>query len=102
MISLILTVGCITNYQKWKDWKSNNCQPNFRTSVKPDPTKSCGPYKPDYNVNTEESKHLRWNRPTFDQGNHDTIGMIAVNSDGRIAVGTSTNGANHKIPGYSF
>ena len=26
--------------------KANNCQPNFRKSVAPDPTQSCGPYKP--------------------------------------------------------
>jgi len=26
--------------------------------------------------------------------------MIAIDSKGRIAGGTSTNGANHKVPGY--
>ena len=26
--------------------KAANCQPNFRKAVKPDPLKSCGPYKP--------------------------------------------------------
>ena len=26
--------------------KAANCQPNFRKAVKPDPSKSCGPYKP--------------------------------------------------------
>jgi len=30
---------------------------------------------------------------------HDTIGMIAIDVNGRMASGTSTNGANHKIPG---
>lgn len=28
------------------------------------------------------------------------IGMIAIGQDGHVAAGTSTNGANHKIPGY--
>jgi N4-(beta-N-acetylglucosaminyl)-L-asparaginase len=29
---------------------------------------------------------------------HDTIGMVVVR-DGSVACGTSTNGANHKVPG---
>lgn len=31
--------------------------------------------------------------------NHDTIGVIAIDSNGHIAAGTSTNGARNKIPG---
>ncbi|CAH0629054.1 unnamed protein product [Chrysodeixis includens] len=31
--------------------------------------------------------------------NHDTIGMVATDSDGNLAAGTSTNGAKFKIPG---
>ena len=30
----------------WNNWKNNNCQPNFRRNVQPDPTTSCGPYTP--------------------------------------------------------
>ena len=30
---------------------------------------------------------------------HDTIGMVAIDVNGNLASGTSTNGANHKIPG---
>ena len=33
-------------------------------------------------------------------GNHDTIGMVALDKNGKIAAGTSTNGASFKIPGY--
>ena len=33
-------------------------------------------------------------------GNHDTIGMIALDDNGHVAAGTSTNGASFKIPGY--
>lgn len=36
----------------------------------------------------------------FSSKNHDTIGMIVINDEGHIVAGTSTNGANHKIPGY--
>jgi len=32
-------------------------------------------------------------------GNHDTIGMIAIDYFGNIASGTSTNGASFKVPG---
>jgi isoaspartyl peptidase/L-asparaginase-like protein (Ntn-hydrolase superfamily) len=32
-------------------------------------------------------------------GNHDTIGMIAIDADGNVASGTSTNGATFKISG---
>ena len=28
-----------------------------------------------------------------------TVGMIVIDAQGRIACGTSTNGADHKIPG---
>lgn len=35
----------------------------------------------------------------FDEHNHDTIGQIALQSDGRMAVGMSSNGARHKIAG---
>lgn len=35
-----------------------------------------------------------------DVDHHDTIGMIAINKDGNIAAGTSTNGATFKITGY--
>ncbi len=30
----------------WNIWKNNSCQPNFRRNVEPDPTTSCGPYRP--------------------------------------------------------
>ena len=36
---------------------------------------------------------------SINEGNHDTIGMIAMDSVGNIAAGTTTNGANHKVPG---
>ncbi|KAJ1525931.1 hypothetical protein ONE63_009119 [Megalurothrips usitatus] len=38
-------------------------------------------------------------RAVVDPWNHDTIGMVAMDSEGRLAAGTSTNGARHKIPG---
>jgi len=89
----------------YTDWKQNNCQLNFWKKVLPDPTKSCGPYKPanidpDYRLWQDQTKHAqRPANPEAGSGNHDTIGMIAIDSKGNMAVGTTTNGANHKVPG---
>jgi isoaspartyl peptidase/L-asparaginase-like protein (Ntn-hydrolase superfamily) len=79
----------------YEDWKQNNCQPNFWTHVVPDPSKHCGPYRPiqEYDENTNPSFY------EIDSRFHDTIGMIAIDRNKNIAVGTSTNGATHKIPG---
>ncbi|KAF4636313.1 hypothetical protein G7Y89_g1785 [Cudoniella acicularis] len=38
-------------------------------------------------------------RNQFNEHNHDTIGQIALQSDGRMAIGMSSNGAKHKIAG---
>jgi len=78
--------------KQWEDWKEKNCQPNFWKSVQPDPTKYCGPYSP-----TDKKSHEA--EITFDEGNHDTIGLIVIGKYGNIAAGTSTNGATFKITG---
>jgi N4-(beta-N-acetylglucosaminyl)-L-asparaginase len=82
--------------EEYQQWEENNCQPNYWKpgTVSPDPSKSCGPYKPE-----ELPNEHNLNRPPIDSSNHDTIGMIAIDALGRIACGTSTNGASHKIPG---
>ncbi|CAL5223730.1 g6289 [Coccomyxa viridis] len=107
------------------DWKAANCQPNFRKAVHPDPTKSCGPYKPLSRAELssaplrkrdegaalprglQEEDHLK--RTGREAGpdlvtrvsrkSHDTISMVALDREGNIAAGSSTNGASHKIPG---
>uniref|UniRef100_A0A671PYM8 N(4)-(Beta-N-acetylglucosaminyl)-L-asparaginase n=1 Tax=Sinocyclocheilus anshuiensis TaxID=1608454 RepID=A0A671PYM8_9TELE len=63
-------------------------------NVFPDPSKSCGPYKP-------KAKLWKPKNPNgnFDPSSHDTIGMIAIGKNGQVAAATSTNGATHKIPG---
>ncbi|KAK8386484.1 hypothetical protein O3P69_010839 [Scylla paramamosain] len=81
-----------------EEWLRNNCQPNFWVNVSPDPTTSCGPYQPsNASKNTKESTAKEGGN--FSQLNHDTIGMIALDSQGHIAGGTSTNGVRNKIPG---
>ena len=80
-------------------WRQNNCQPNYWRAVTPDPQKSCGPYKP-LSLKKKNSDHLQQRRTHLvDRTHHDTIGAVAIDAQGRIASGTSTNGATHKIPG---
>mmetsp|Transcript_1783 Transcript_1783/g.2326 ORF Transcript_1783/g.2326 Transcript_1783/m.2326 type:complete len:164 (-) Transcript_1783:210-701(-) len=50
--------------------------------------------KPDYK---KEPHHLASTK--HERYGHDTIGMVAIDKDGNIACGTTTNGAAYKIPG---
>uniref|UniRef100_A0A671V8S1 N(4)-(Beta-N-acetylglucosaminyl)-L-asparaginase n=1 Tax=Sparus aurata TaxID=8175 RepID=A0A671V8S1_SPAAU len=77
----------------FSEWLKGNCQPNYRKNVFPDPSKSCGPYKP-------RAALKQHKRPQHaNTRSHDTIGMIALDRDGHVAAGTSTNGMTHKVPG---
>lgn len=64
-------------------------------NVEPDPTRFCGPYEP----RDANSVYGHMYSAEFNSQNHDTIGMIAIDAQGNIAAGTSTNGARFKIPG---
>ncbi|CAG2102549.1 unnamed protein product [Medioppia subpectinata] len=75
------------------DWKANKCQPNFWLNVMPDPKNSCGPYKQVKRDVPNTGKHL------INRENHDTIGIVAMDRNGSLAVGTSTNGLRHAISG---
>ncbi|XP_070769621.1 N(4)-(beta-N-acetylglucosaminyl)-L-asparaginase isoform X1 [Enoplosus armatus] len=77
----------------FSQWLKGNCQPNYRKNVFPDPSKSCGPYKPRGTLTQNKSAQHDITR------SHDTIGMIALDRDGHMAAGTSTNGLTHKVPG---
>lgn len=66
----------------YEEWVKNGCQPNFWVNGS-----SC-------NNDSAEPIHN-----SFDEHNHDTIGQIALQTDGRMAVGMSSNGARHKIAG---
>lgn len=59
----------------------------------PDPRESCGPYEPIEANDVERDME-------FSSENHDTIGMIILDRNGKLVAGTSTNGARFKIPGY--
>ncbi|XP_015241317.1 PREDICTED: N(4)-(beta-N-acetylglucosaminyl)-L-asparaginase isoform X2 [Cyprinodon variegatus] len=74
-------------------WLKGNCQPNYRKNVNPDPLKSCGPYGPvAMQTQCNGVRHVNIH-------SHDTIGLIAIDKDGHMAAGTSTNGLTHKVPG---
>uniref|UniRef100_A0A1A8KZC9 N(4)-(Beta-N-acetylglucosaminyl)-L-asparaginase n=1 Tax=Nothobranchius kuhntae TaxID=321403 RepID=A0A1A8KZC9_NOTKU len=77
----------------FSQWLKGNCQPNYRKNVTPDPSKSCGPYRPE--AIQAQNKRAR----PVNIHSHDTIGMIALDKKGNMAAGTSTNGLTHKIPG---
>ncbi|KAK0158076.1 hypothetical protein PV327_011159, partial [Microctonus hyperodae] len=65
-------------------------------NVSPDPLKFCGPYT---NVKSSIRSLQTTHFPNSDENNHDTIGVVVLDSRGHIAAGTSTNGAKFKIPG---
>jgi N4-(beta-N-acetylglucosaminyl)-L-asparaginase len=110
--------------QIWKTWQGENCQPNMRRNVSPDPTKSCGPYKPNPSRASQmfapvsparahhreptrgmSRRHRNTNRDDvrdrsrsgISEANHDTIGMIVIDANGNMAAGTSSNGISHKV-----
>lgn len=70
----------------YKEWVGNGCQPNFWVDGR-----GCGDSSG--SIAGEQRRHWASER------NHDTIGQIALQSDGRMAIGMSSNGARHKIAG---
>ncbi|KAK4351173.1 hypothetical protein RND71_030486 [Anisodus tanguticus] len=88
--------------EKWTKWKENYCQPNFRKNVIP--RDDCGPYHPNGPsirrcMMDNEPRPNEFGSVNVGLHSHDTISMAVIDQVGRIAVGTSTNGATFKIPG---
>jgi len=77
-----------------EEWVANNCSPNFWT----DPTKVTCPSSKISNIISNQMEKMA-RALQVDEHNHDTIGQIALQADGRMAVGMSSNGARHKIAG---
>lgn len=82
--------------QMLRVWKAMECQPNFWQNVYPDPTKSCGPYRP---LSTPQRNIPSRYPREIDRYHHDTLGMVVVDATGNVSAGTSTNGARFKVPG---
>jgi len=89
----------------WYNWKyKTDCQPNYWEDVTPNNTRACGPYQPlppseKKSRDARKTKGKKEGNPHVTYDNHDTIGMVVIDTEGNIASGTSTNGLNHKIPG---
>ncbi|TNN70844.1 putative N(4)-(beta-N-acetylglucosaminyl)-L-asparaginase [Liparis tanakae] len=84
-VKLVFTLGQIGVMAAFLKGQKHN--------VLPDPSTSCGPYKPRPTAG-------RSKRPQgANTRSHDTIGMVALDRDGHMAAGTSTNGLTHKVPG---
>uniref|UniRef100_A0A914UIU4 N(4)-(beta-N-acetylglucosaminyl)-L-asparaginase n=1 Tax=Plectus sambesii TaxID=2011161 RepID=A0A914UIU4_9BILA len=82
-------------------WKAGHCQQNFRKDVLPNPRTSCGPYHPKRSAAEFDSQAQKATESANNEitSNHDTIGMVIIDANADVSVGTSTNGATHKIPG---
>lgn len=65
--------------QMHQEWLDNNCQPNFWVNVTPDPTTSCGPYKPINGIKHTKAATAQEGR-NFNRFSHDTIGMLAIDA----------------------
>uniref|UniRef100_A0A158R4N6 N(4)-(beta-N-acetylglucosaminyl)-L-asparaginase n=1 Tax=Syphacia muris TaxID=451379 RepID=A0A158R4N6_9BILA len=80
-----------------RNWVQSHCQPNFRRNVVPDPKYNCGPYKPLKIEGVVSNKQEKYNK--LKSNGHDTMGIIVMDTNSDITIGTTTNGANHKIVG---
>lgn len=91
------SISTTRNEEMINEWRNKSCQPNYWVNVFPSPEGSCGPYEKISPLPKSEIFQIS-NSPVNEQ-NHDTIGMIAIDKNSNIAVGTSTNGLTYKIPG---
>jgi N4-(beta-N-acetylglucosaminyl)-L-asparaginase len=92
----------------YESWVDANCQPNFYQNLE-GCQDSCGPYPPPKGLASSEHgapsgpyprKVSRKHMPWASKEEHDTIGMVAIDADGNMACGTTTNGASHKVPNH--
>eukprot|EP01084_Bolivina_argentea_P054805 100494_1 len=88
--------------ESWKlhqEYLDDNCQPNSWQNVI-DFNTSCPPYTPiPFNYSDIFMSKRYVNKKEWNLGDHDTIGMIGIDSNGYMSIGTSTNGGTNKIPG---
>jgi N4-(beta-N-acetylglucosaminyl)-L-asparaginase len=83
--------------RRCQEWRERGCQGNYRVGVQPDPSTSCGPYTP---LPAKGSyAEFAAAEDVTGQLSHDTISMVVIDKDGKMAAGTSTNGASFKVPG---
>lgn len=90
-----------------EEWRREGCRTgSYRRNVVVDSGEGegggggCGPFVPVPERELGNAGGLGESmRSGEERGGHDTISMIAIGKDGRMAAGSSTNGASHKVPG---
>src|SRR3990167_3915152 len=84
----------------YANWVAGNCTPNYWTDQN---YANCPPFEAESLSQMKDTRHLlgkqRKSLGEVNKGNHDTIGMVVIDSDGNLACGTSTNGKQYKIHG---
>lgn len=79
-----------------RQWKENNCQPNYFRNVVPAPNTSCPPFKPatldaarggdaSLYIRTESDRREQRIEALITRQNHDTIGMVVLGDKGDMA-----------------
>lgn len=86
--------------EAYATWRRGNCQPNYFRDME-GVDSSCPPYAASLPSNASAARggKRRLTAAHVSRFDHDTIGMVVVDSGGDIATGTSTNGANFKVAG---
>jgi N4-(beta-N-acetylglucosaminyl)-L-asparaginase len=108
-LAMVPNLSTPDSLKMYQSWVANDCQPNFRRAVRPDPLHSCGPYRPytTYSPYSPIDPLLDGPLKTVTRNRaqqqavvvQDTISAIALDVKGSMAVACSTNGAIHKVPG---
>lgn len=83
-----------------EEWRGEGCKKgSYRRNVRRGEA-GCGPYVPVTERELGSNGGLGELRLSGEErSGHDTISMVAIGKDGRMAAGSSTNGASHKVPG---
>ncbi|KAA8624168.1 hypothetical protein SMACR_06038 [Sordaria macrospora] len=85
-----------------EEWRRGGCKTgSYRRNIIGDEGGGgCGPFVPVPERELGVDGGLGESRLSAEEKTgHDTISMIAIGKDGRMAAGSSTNGASHKVPG---
>jgi isoaspartyl peptidase/L-asparaginase-like protein (Ntn-hydrolase superfamily) len=89
----------LRSYEQWQQWVNNGHQPNYwkyphnySSTLQPSPNPSAQP--PVFSSSSDSLLNANQHKEGLD-----TIGMVAIDSKGRVVAGTSTNGKIYKIPG---
>lgn len=91
--------------QDYQDWLESNCSGNFWQNMVD--TDRCAPYEKlditDKEFEEQENAMLGSDINVYeglvDDDNHDTVSLVAIDENGIMSVGTTTNGLTHKIHG---